>query len=159
MAILPAGVTVSLLAGVVAQPAAGTDPSTWTDVLRRDVIPVATAFGGFVALLVSYQRRRARGEPVRMEAEPVAGTSWFRLVRYLVVTAAGGYALFLVIVWVFYLVLGGEDRTLLTEALGQGSMLAFLLVIPGFLAIEGLHELGRRLAGRTRPALQEPPPS
>jgi hypothetical protein len=62
-------------------------------------------------------------------------------------------------VWVFYLVLGGEDRSLLDQALGEGSMLAFLIVVPGFLAIEWLHEFARRLAGRARPALERPPPT
>jgi Family of unknown function (DUF6256) len=147
-----------VIGGALAQPVAGADPQTWTDILRHDVIPVATAFAGFVALLLSYRRRRKRGEPVRVGTEPVGGTAWTRLLRYLVVTAAGGYVLFLVIVWVFYLVLGGKDRTLLEQALKEGSMLAFLIVVPGFLAIEGLHELGRRLAGRARPALERPPP-
>ena len=144
--------------GVLAQPAAGADPQTWADILRHDVIPVATAFVGFVALLLSYRRRQKRGEHVRVEANPVVGASWTRLVLHLLATASGGYVLFLLIVWVFYLVLGGEDRTLLHEALAEGSMLAFLIVVPGLLAIEGLHELVRRLAGRGRPALERPPP-
>jgi hypothetical protein len=157
MAILPPSVTSSLIEGVLAQPTAGADPKAWTDILRHDVIPVATAFVGFMALLLSYHRRRKRGETVRVETEPVAGTSWLRLVRYLLVTAGGGYVLFLLIVWVFYLILGGEDRSLLDQALGEGSMLAFLIVVPGFLAIEGLHEFARRLAGRARPVLDRPP--
>jgi hypothetical protein len=92
-----------------------------------------------------------------VETDSGGGASWTRLLRYLLVTAAGGYLLFLVIVWVFYLVLGGQDRTLLDQALKEGSMLAFLIVVPGLVAVEGLHELGRRLAGRVRPALERPP--
>jgi hypothetical protein len=113
------------------------DPLDWGRVLRQAVIPVASAYAVFVAILIAYRRqRRADATTPPAGEEPTYRT----LVRYLVNTAVGGYAVFLVIVAVFYLVLGGQTPRLLREALVEGSVLAFGIVIPGFLLISWLHD-------------------
>ena len=119
---------------------AETDPLDWGRVLRQAVIPVASVYGVFVTILLAYRRRGGRPVPdATADREP----TYRDLVRYLIRTAAGGFAVFLVIVAVFYLVLGGQKPDLLREALLEGSLLAFGIVIPGFLLISWLHDRRR----------------
>jgi hypothetical protein len=53
---------------------------------------------------------------------------------------AGGYLLFLLIVGVFYFVLGDHDERFLLQALREGSVLTFAIVVPAFLLISWLYE-------------------
>jgi hypothetical protein len=148
MALLPPGVMPPLLA----QGVAGTDPQGWWDVMRHDVIPVASAYLVFLGLLVTYRvatRRSAAGpspgrERSRTRSSSGADPGWGDLVRYLAGTAAGGYLFFLSIVVVFYFVLGGEDPEFIRQALVEGSILAFGLVVPAFLVLSGLSGLRSR---------------
>jgi hypothetical protein len=105
------------------------------DVLRQDVIPVASAYLVFLAILVVYRRsRRAGWGPVRIpDAHPIP--AWRDLVRYLAGMAVGGFLFFVLIVVVFYFILGNEDRSLIYQALAEGSLLAFVIVVPAFLLI------------------------
>lgn len=155
---LPLRLSVSLLA----QGRAGAQPIGWWDVLRHDVIPVASAFVVFLGLLVAY-RRATRSPNGRPAASPAAhrrglGPSsaaptpgWGDLVRHLAGTVAGGYVFFLAIVVVFYFVLGGEDGSFIRQALVEGSLLAFALVVPAFLLLARIEELARRRGERKRP--------
>jgi hypothetical protein len=154
MAVLPPGLMLSLLA----QPVAGTDPQGLWDVLRRDVIPVASAYLGFLGLLIAYRvsTRRSPGsvslgrERSRARFCRGADPRWGDLVRYVAITAAGGYLFFLLIVVVFYFVLGGEDREFIRQALVEGSILAFGLVVPAFLLLSGLSALRARQRSNKR---------
>jgi hypothetical protein len=122
---------------------AGRDPTGWLDILRHDIIPVASAFLVFVALLVAYHRARKAGRgtsPRLRRGRRVADPGWPHLIRYLAGTMAGGYLFFLAIVVVFYFVLGGEQVSLITDALLGGSALAFLIVGPAFLLFSWLAE-------------------
>jgi hypothetical protein len=112
----------------------------WEKVLRQAVIPVASAYVVFLAILASYRRQRAAGV-ARKPTGPEP--TWRDLVRYLVNTALGGSTVFLLIVAVFYLVLGGQSPRLLREALVEGSALAFGIVIPAFLVISWLYDRRR----------------
>jgi hypothetical protein len=133
---------------------AGRDPTGWLDIVRHDLVPVASAFVVFVALLVAYHRaRRARGgrtSPWRVAAR-AAEPRWPHLLRYLAGTMVGGYLFFLAIVVVFYFVLGGEEPSLITDALVGGSALAFLIAGPAFLVFSWLVERpGRSRRGNPR---------
>jgi uncharacterized protein DUF6256 len=148
MAILPArlmALTFSpgVAAPLLAQGAAGAEPHGLWDVVRHDVIPVAAAYVVLVGLLVTYHRTtRAPGDGYRRpgaghgrrSGRSATGATPGRgdLVRYLAGTAAGGYVFFLSIVVVFYFVLGGEDLGFIRQALVEGSLLAFALVLPAF---------------------------
>jgi hypothetical protein len=130
---------------------AGRDPAGWLDIVRHDLIPVASAFLAFVALLVAYHRARRGGrgtQPRVRAAGRAADPGWAHLFRYLAWTMAGGFLFFLAIVVVFYFVLGGEELSLITDALLGGSALAFLIAGPAFLLIswlaERLREKGRQ---------------
>jgi hypothetical protein len=112
------------------------------------VIPTLAAFLLFLlALWASARmptgRTAAAAPPTRME-------DWARLVRLLGATAVGGYAVFLVLVLVFYVALGGQGPGFVADALGSGAMLAFAVVVPSFLAMEALRALLRlaRAGGR-----------
>jgi type IV secretory pathway VirB2 component (pilin) len=165
MAILPAGMTAAVLplkpAMLIAQMEAGADPLRWGDVLRHDVIPVAAAFVVFVALLVAYGRAtrsatRTGGSVRERHRQAAATPGWGHLLRYILGMVAGGYVFFLAIVVVFYFVLGGEDESLIRQALVEGSVLAFVLVVPAFLLLSWIAEWtrsrdrGRRSGPATR---------
>jgi Family of unknown function (DUF6256) len=126
---------------------AGRDPVGWLDVVRHDIIPVASAFLAFVALLVAYHRARRGGRdtsPRVPGSERAPDPGWPHLLRYLAGTMAGGFVFFLAIVVVFYFVLGDEDVSLIVEAVVGGSALAFLIVGPVFLVFSWLAERSSR---------------
>jgi hypothetical protein len=162
MAFLPAGLMVPILHPgsttlLLGQGVAGAEPQRWWDVLRHDVIPVAAAYVVFLALLITYYRATRRGnEPTghraakRWGVRPAGGApGWGDLVRYLAGVAAGGYVFFLSIVVVFYFVLGGEDPEFIRQALVEGSLLTFALVVPAFLLFSHIEDLrSRRRAAR-----------
>jgi hypothetical protein len=102
--------------------------------------PVITAYGVFVLMVLLTQRK-----PV---ARPSRRSWWLGerrrgLVRHLIATTAGGYAVFLAIVVVFHTWLGSE-RGAITSALIGGTGLA--VAVLGLFA--GLASLPRR---RRRP--------
>jgi hypothetical protein len=108
----------------------------------------------FLAFLLAHARsRRAGRAPTdlaprapRAPTQPAPrAPSWGTLLRYLAATAAGGYAFFLLIVVVFYFVLGGEPERFLSQALVEGSVLAFGMVIPAFLLFSWIADRGRRV--------------
>jgi Family of unknown function (DUF6256) len=155
-----------LLGLSVGQGAAGAEPGSAWDVLRHDVIPVGAAYLVFLGILVAYRRTkresprtstrardlRRRGWLIMRGSEDRPSPPWIDLLRYLVAMAAGGYAFFLAIVLVFYFVLGGEDWAFIRQALVEGSVLAFLVVLPAFALLSWLEDLlrshGRRSAKR-----------
>jgi hypothetical protein len=155
-----------LLAASLGQGAAGAEPGSAWDVLRHDVIPVGAAYLVFLGILVAY-RRAKRGSPgtsgpardprqwgwTTTKGSPNGSPPpWIDLLRYLVAMVAGGYAFFLAIVVVFYFVLGGEDWAFIRQALVEGSLLAFAVVLPAFMLLTWLEDLlrsrGRRSAKR-----------
>jgi hypothetical protein len=113
------------------------------------IAPTVVAFVLFLAALWAATRTPIVRTPV---ADPPATLEdWRRLVRYLAVTAVGGFGVFLVIVLVFYFALGGQGRGFMADALGSGAMLALAVVVPSFLAMEAARALlrrARRAAGR-----------
>jgi asparagine N-glycosylation enzyme membrane subunit Stt3 len=146
-----------LTIAVLSQTAAGAEPRSWADVFRHDVAPVASAYVVFVIMLIAYARnhRRSQGpgrRPVvriraRTRPRPVA---WADLTGYVVGTAFGGYAVFLAIVLIYYLALGGEDRRFVVQAFREGSVLTFAIVVPGLLLISWLHDCRHRRGGILR---------
>jgi hypothetical protein len=88
--------------------------------LKAVLPPVITAYVVFVLMVLSAQRRPAPRPSVR---------SWWLgerrhgLVRYLIITTSGGYAVFLGIVVVFHTWLASE-RGAITSALVGGTALA-----------------------------------
>lgn len=122
---------------------AGDDPTSWVDALRRDILPVASAFVVWVLMLVAFHRSRRAGAG-RPRSSPAGEPGLRHLIRYVVATAAGGYAFFLAIVLVFYLVLGGEPERLVRQALVEGSVLAFAVVVPAFVVMSMVADRLRR---------------
>jgi Family of unknown function (DUF6256) len=118
----------------LAQSVTGSNPTGWVDVVRHDVIPVASAFAVWVGVLVSYRRSGGR--------RPEHGPTGRRAFGALASLVVGGYLVFLAIVVVFYLVLGGEALSFISQALVEGSVLAFGIVVPAFLGLSWLDERG-----------------
>lgn len=130
---------------MLAQDVAGSNPTTWLDVLRHDVIPAASAFAVWVALLVVYRRSVRNGKPVR------PSPTHRRALGALASMVVGGYVVFVAIVVLFYFVLGGEAPSFILQALGEGSVLTFGMVVPAFLGLSWLAERGRPRPSRERP--------
>jgi hypothetical protein len=157
MAVLPS--IVIALSFLLGQAKAGADPSTWWDVLRHDVIPVASAYLVFLGMVVAYRRAGLRRVRPPSPNGRLAVT-WPDLVRYLAMTAAGGYVVFIAIVVVFYLLLGGESPQFTWHAFVEGSLMAFAMVIPAFLALSWLEQVvSRRGRGNGNDASRTGPSS
>ncbi|MDP8956667.1 MAG: hypothetical protein M3N24_06895 [Actinomycetota bacterium] len=101
-------------------------------ILREVIAPVLTGYVVVVAMLIAYWRALRRGDRLRPHPVPAR---WGRLVRDVIVMAIAGYAVFLVLVVVFYFILGGHSATLITDALGYGSLFTFIVVVPVFLVL------------------------
>jgi UDP-N-acetylmuramyl pentapeptide phosphotransferase/UDP-N-acetylglucosamine-1-phosphate transferase len=129
----------------LAQDVAGSDPKGWVDTMRHDVIPVASAFAVWVAVLFSY--RRSAGRSRRSEERPTGRRAFGALAS----TVIGGYLVFLSIIVVFYFVLGGETPRFIYQALGEGSLLTFGIVVPVFLVLSWLDERRWLRPTRRRP--------
>jgi Family of unknown function (DUF6256) len=129
-------------------------PVRWVDVFRQDVVPVLTGYAVFLATLLAYGSARRAGHATskwptranRLRPELADGRAYLSsaFVRYLAWIVLGGYAFFLAVVMVFYFVIGERSRTFISQALGQGSLLAFAIVLPGFAVLSCLEEGARR---------------
>jgi hypothetical protein len=95
--------------------------------LRPVLPPLIVAYAIFLLLVVNAWRRPAPRSPMRSWLGPRRNG----LVRYLAITVAGGYVVFLVIVVVFHSWLAGEIAAI-GSALTEGSVLA--LVVFGLFA-------------------------
>ena len=106
------------------------------------IAPTLVAFLLFLAALWAASRTPAVRTP---PSDPPADLGdWARLVRFLGGTALGGFAVFLAIVLLFYLALGGQGPGFVADALGSGAMLAFAVVVPSFMAMELLRAARKR---------------
>jgi hypothetical protein len=100
------------------------------EIWRRIVPPLVTTFVVFL-LLVRYHVRHA--DP----AKPAAShPSMSAFVRYLAVTVAIGYGMFLVIVLVFHAWLARDHAAMRSAAAGGAALLA--IVLPAFVLAEWL---------------------
>jgi hypothetical protein len=116
-------------------------------VIRQDVIPLATTYVLFL-LALSRQMRRRQTPSTPMVPAGAAGGGLRALARYLVVTAAGGYLVFLAILLVFYLVLGAAPSRFVLKGAVRGAGLSALVVIV-FLLLAAAY---RAMEGRRRRA-------
>ena len=98
------------------------------EIWRRIIPPLVTTFVVFL-LLVRYHVRHSN------PAEPAPShPSVSAFVRYLVVTAAAGYAMFLAIVIVFHVWLARDHAALRSAVAGGAGLLA--IVLPAFVLAE-----------------------
>jgi Family of unknown function (DUF6256) len=104
-------------------------------VFRQDIAPVGSAYLVFGVVFVWYARRRRR-RPETGEVLPTRrALDWKSFLRSVAATIAGGYLVFALIIAIFYLVLGGQPRNFIPQSLIQGSVLAFGVVLPAFVAL------------------------
>lgn len=95
----------------------------------RIVAPLVVAFVLFLGIAANSVRLPA-ARPVRATQRASLGAFALALLR----TVAAGYAVFLAIVLVFHVLLAGE-RAAIANALKKGSLLAFFVVVPAFVAL------------------------
>jgi hypothetical protein len=114
----------------------------WGQVVAPTLVAYLLFLGALGAGARTPTRRTVAAEP------PGHLEDWGRLVRLLAVTALGGYAVFLTLILVFYLALGGQGPGFVADAFGSGAMLAFAVVVPSFLALEAIRAAWRRLRRR-----------
>jgi membrane protease YdiL (CAAX protease family) len=128
------------------------DAVSLTRVLRQDIAPVGSAYLVFLVVFIWYATRRRRGTPLPRQRSVEVPVRWTAALRLVVPTVAGAYLVFTLIIAIFYLVLGGQPRNFVPQALAQGSVLAFGIVLPAFVLLTwaeaGLRR--RRAIGRGR---------
>lgn len=101
----------------------------------RIVAPLVAAFILFLVIIVNAVRVSG-AERVPATPAPGFGASVGGLLRM----ATGGYLVFLAIVFVFHAALAGE-RAAIANALTNGSLLAFVVVVPSFLALSSAERM------------------
>jgi hypothetical protein len=115
---------------------------------RQDIVPLVSVAAAFAGLLVWWVRRGAARQRERHVAtQGLERPSFGRLARHVLGTAVGGYVAFLLIVGLYYLLLGGQTRSFLVQALWGGAFLAFAVAVPTFLVsgpLTGRLRRGRR---------------
>src|SRR6266536_1992753 len=119
---------------------------TASRIARQVVAPTLVAYLAFLLALRAGFRVPARRTPA--SAPPAHLGDWARLVRFLAATALGGYAVFLALILIFYVALGGQGPGFVADALGSGAMLVLAVVVPSFLAMEAARAFLNRLASR-----------
>lgn len=110
------------------------------------VAPTVVGYGAF--LLALWAGSRTPTPRTRASRPPASLDDWRRLVRLLAATAVGGYGVFLVLILVFYLALGGQGPGFVADASGSGAMLALAVVVPSLLALEAARAAFRYLRSR-----------
>jgi Family of unknown function (DUF6256) len=105
------------------------------EIWRRIVPPLVTTFVVFLLLVRYHVRHADPAEPSPRPPRPV-------FIRYLVMTAATGYAMFLVIVLVFHVWLARDHAAFRSAVAGGAALLA--IVLPAFVLAEWL---ARRRSG------------
>ena len=131
------------------QARAGAEPTGWWDLARHDVMPVAIAYLLFLVLLATHRHTARSPKPPTLPPPRSAGPGSGGLLRYLRGTFAGGYVVFLVIVVVFYVLLGGERPVFIGHALAGAAWLGFGMVLPAFLLLSFMNDRrSRRKAAR-----------
>ena len=103
-----------------------TAPSTF---LRSDLLPLLISYALFLALLAAWWRATLRPRPERPSPQGPA-PNFETLVRYVAVTALGGYAAFLVLVGGYYAAIARQTPWFLRQAIGGGATVAFLIGAP-----------------------------
>ncbi|HXY72854.1 MAG TPA: DUF6256 family protein [Actinomycetota bacterium] len=101
--------------------------------MRSDLIPLLISYALFVALLATWWRTSPRPAPVRPDPGGPA-PPFLRLMRYVAVTAVGGYAAFLVLVGGYYAAIARQTPRFLRQAISGGAVMAFLIGGPVLLA-------------------------
>jgi Family of unknown function (DUF6256) len=132
--------------------------ANWETVLRQDVIPVLSGYLVFLGAELAYARSRAYPRPSSSATgrSPELGAplkGWRDFARHLASIVLPGYLVFLAIVVVFYFVLGDQPRSFIPDVLGEGALLTFVVVVPGFVILTLLHE---RLLGQRRRTPRSP---
>ena len=117
-----------------------------TSVLRQDVAPVLAAYLVFLSTLVAYVRA---GKVQKRASHAIR--DWRSFLRYLSTMFLGGFAAFLLIVVVFYFVLGARSSMLIRQALLQGSWFVFGIVLPSFVLLSVVTDRVARTRGRRPP--------
>jgi Family of unknown function (DUF6256) len=106
------------------------------EIWRRIVPPLVAAFVVFLAML------RVASRPGPAHPSPRRDVTWPRFLRYLLLTAAGGYIAMLAIVLVFHVVLASDRGALRSAAAGGAALLA--IALPVFVLAEWLERRARR---------------
>ena len=115
-----------------------TAPSTlW----RSDLIPLLISYVLFLALLATWTVATRRPDerpppPAPAGREP----SFATLVRYVAITAVGGYAAFLVLVGGYYAAIARQTPWFLRQAISGGAVMAFVIGAPALLLAGWLEE-------------------
>ena len=114
----------------------------WSAVVRHDVVPLLSAYLLLVAMLFGHHRSRratgaGRGRPVQIRGWPPTQRG---LAGFVVTMALGGYVVFMAVIVLYYLALGGETFRFIRDALTGGAWLGFGVAVPALLFLAWVDE-------------------
>ena len=104
-------------------------------ILEHVVAPTLFVFVLFVAMLIAVGATWPWSASVHSTAGRAGTPPVSALLRHLVTTALAGYAIFLVIVALFHVVVAGGPVSVIGDAASGGAFLAFVVAVPVLLAL------------------------
>jgi len=110
------------------------------------VAPVLAGYLLVLGCLMAY--RRTNRKPSRGQA-PEGSLGQLAFLGHVASTFLGGFAFFLGIIVIFYFIISGQSRSIITDALWRGSLLAFGIALPAFLVLSWIEQHRRRAGKRS----------
>ena len=101
---------------------------------QQAILPLAGTYALFLAMLAFAGRPLAPGRAAGLGARP-PHVAWRRTVPGIVLTVAGGYVFFVAMIASYVLLSGHDPGGLLGHSIRGGAVLAFGIVVPGFLVL------------------------
>jgi len=126
-------------------PAAGGGGLSLAQMWQRAIVPLTGIYAMFLAMLTfSVRRQHPAGTDRLQEAGRATSVPWLRTLPSTLLVVAGGYASFVAMIGAYVLVSGKDPGGLLRHAISGGALLAFAVVLPGFVLLSGAARLKRR---------------
>ncbi len=105
---------------------------------QHAIVPLTGFYALFLAMLAFSARRQVPvGHDAASEATSAPRAAWLRAVSGILLTVAGGYVFFVAMIGAYVLVSGSDPGGLLGHAIMGGALLAFGVVVPGFILLSG----------------------
>jgi hypothetical protein len=113
---------------------------------QRAIVPLVGTYALFLTMLALSARRPVPPpQDAGKKGMEVGRVAWGRTVLGIVLTVAGGYVLFVAMIGAYVAASGSNSGGLLGHAIKGGAVLAFGVVVPGFIVLSGAPGVKRRL--------------
>ena len=113
---------------------------------QQAIVPLTGFYALFLGMLAFSARRQLPDDhdTASEAASALRAVDWLRAVPSMLLTVAAGYGFFVAMIGAYVLVSGSDPGGLLGHAIRGGALLAFGVVVPGFILLSWTARLKRR---------------